>query len=120
MVKVNMSRDVPGRGGNMYITREEYLSGTDPVGEDNLLFKYLSRKFFDKKDEVRHRFNLYGVRVLKSNSDILCFPYVSPKDKKIHDVQCLYYNEAGKKNMDIHPLWYYYCLLYTSPSPRDS
>lgn len=106
--RVSLVSPVVGeRGGSMYISEVDYVGGTLPVGSDNALFRYFSSLGFSV-DVVRRCFVLYGVRCLRSNPAVLCFPYVSPKGKLIHEVQCLYYGSDGKKDMSVHPLWYYY------------
>lgn len=95
------------RGGGMFISEVDYVGGTLPVGSDNALFRYFLSLGFSA-DAIGRCFILYGVRCLRSNPAVLCFPYVSPKGKLINEVQCLYYGSDGKKDISVHPLWYYY------------
>ncbi len=89
---------------NIYIDKQDYLKCSIPIPEQQQFITFLKSYFPETK--IRKTLKIYGVRSLKSNPNILCYPFVDPK-KQIHDIQCTQHDN-GKKNTRIHPLWIHY------------
>ena len=93
---------------HIYIEKDDYLRCSTAIPKQHQFIEFLKSYFPERT--IRKTLKMYGVKSLKSNPNILCYPFVDPKNQ-IHDIQCIQHDN-GKKNTSIHPLWIHYDTIF--------